>query len=622
MLIIGYFNSIYYCFSLDIRRIITFYTNNHEKVIPIHKVRFFSLQYKILIFSLILILIPLLTVGIISYIKSSEIITKKVSASNLNTVRQIGSNIEFVIQDVHDSSLYLLQNNEIRNFMSSSSDKVPDDAQKNRIYQSLMYLLASKKYVHSIYIQGFNGVTIDTRSAFNQIDDATIKKASELKGRYIWTTGELTNYDYTKTNVFSLIRVMNDVNNITHSFAVLKINISENAITNIYKNELINEYSQFLIVNSQDKIISHFSKNGQEVPALGEVINDSIRKNKDGYYQLKIGGQSYLVTFYNIDSVNWKLINLVPLKELLKENIVIQEVMLYVIIGSFIVCAIFALLFSVKILGPLKHFRVLMKELENENFDVSFDVKGNDEIAMLGKSFNKMSSRLKELMNQIYFVRIKQREAELAALQAQINPHFLYNTLDTIYWLSRIENAFETSKLVEALSKLFRLSLNSGNEFTTVRDEVSNLQNYIIIQQKRYEDMISFTIDVSEDVKNCKVVKLILQPMVENAIYHGLEKKGEKGTITVSIYRRNSILVYEINDDGNGSDEVEVSQLLQKVGKDNRGFGIKNVNDRIKLYYGNDYGLEFHSSPGIGTKVIITQPYVKGDANNDRSNDR
>jgi two-component system, sensor histidine kinase YesM len=585
----------------------------YPKVMIIIRKRFFSLQYKIFIFSLFLILIPMLAVGFISYIKSSGIVMKKVSISNLNTISQIGSNIEFIMQDVHDTSLYLLQDEQIRTSLNLKSNTDAKDIEKYKIkvQQSLMYLLASKKYIQSIYIQGVNGITVDTKGAFNQLDDEMVKKVIALNGGYIWTTGTLTNYDNTKVKVFSFVRLLKDINNINHSLAILKINVSEQEISNIYKNELISENGDFLIIDDKNSIISRLNNENPVKVSLNEIINDTVHKNKDGYFQINIDGRAYLVTFYNINNTNWRLINLVPLKELLKENIIIQEIMLAAILASFIISAIFAFLFSLHVLSPLKRFRFLMKELEHENFDVSIEVKGNDEISILGKSFNKMSTRLKELMNEIYYVRIKQREAELAALQAQINPHFLYNTLDTIYWMSRIENAFSTSKLIEALSKLFRLSLNSGSEFTTVRNEVDHLNNYIIIQQKRYEGLIDFSINVTEDVIDCKVVKLVLQPMVENAIYHGIEKKGEKGEISVSITRKEDILVYEITDDGNGADEAEVNKLLQNVEEENRGFCLKNVNDRIKLYFGRKFGLEFHSSPGSGTKVVITQPYIR-----------
>ncbi|HBE76488.1 MAG TPA: two-component sensor histidine kinase [Firmicutes bacterium] len=586
--------------------------------------KFFSLQYKILILSLVLIITPLFTVGIISYLKSSEIIEKKVSITNLNTVQQIGRNLEFIFQDVHDTSLFLFQDKQIRNFFQLSPDLPAIYLQKQKLAteESLIYLLSSKKYIHSIHIKGFNGLTIETKHALYDLDPKIEQQVIDLRGRYLWISNRIINYNRSTINALSLFRVMNDLEFIDRRLAIIQINIDEAEIAKIYENNSISKAGYFFILDQHQKVISPLS-NTLGKPIQPDFINNKLLSRKEGYYEIKSGHQGFLVTFYKIDDVNWTLINIMPLKELLKENSAIQKVNLSVIIISFLACIAFALLFSSKVLGPLKQLRTLMKKVENENFDVSIEIKGTDEIALLGRSFNKMSARLKELLNQVYISQIKQREAELKALQAQVNPHFLYNTLDTIYWSSRLEKAPETSKLVEALSKLFRLSLNSGDELTTIGKEVEHLKNYLTIQQKRYQGMIDFTIKISADeILDCKVVKLVLQPLVENAIYHGIEKKGQPGRIDISISRQNNQLIYIISDDGNGADEAELNGLLsRKAGDNNRGFGIQNVNDRIKLYFGAEFGIQFYSQPGQGTKVIVTQPYTKGDAGNAASND-
>ena len=598
------------------------YEQLSAEIIVLQK-KFFSLQYKVFLFSLILIAIPLLIVGTVSYIKSAEIIQKKVSQSNLNTVRQIAANIELILQDVHNTSLHLFQNDQIRTFLKLSENAPYKEIQKYNIkaQESLMYLLCSKKYIHSIYIKGFNGITIDTKGILYQIDKHIEKKILELKGGYLWITDKLVNSNYTTTDVFSLKRVINDIDNITARLATLSINIDEKQISNIYKDKIIGEKGDFFIIDRHSRIISALNKGklGEEIQE--QLRPDEINKKKDGYYRIKMGNQDFLITYCNIDNAGWTLINIVPIEELLKEIAVIKQVTLIGILVSFIICIMVALIFTIKVLSPIKQVRKLMGKLEKEDFNVSMDLNGNDEIALLGRSFNKMSGRLRELIREVYQGQLKQKEAELIAIQAQINPHFLYNTLDTIYWMARIEKAFETSSLVGALSKLFRLSLNKGNKFTTVKNEVEHLKNYIIIQQKRYEDMIDFSFHVPDEVLDCKVIKLVLQPLVENAIYHGIEKKGEAGKIDISIAKKNDRLLYTITDDGNGVDEKEINGLLKKVGNNNRGFGIKNVNDRIKLCFGEDYGLRFHSSRDMGTRVIVTQPYIKENDKNDRSID-
>lgn len=580
------------------------------------KKRFFSFQYKILIFSFILILIPILIIGIFSYKESLKIVQQKVSISNLNTVKQVGERIEFIFQDAHDMSLFLIQNDDVREFFKLKNDEESEQINAGiiRLNNKLMYLISSKPYINSIYFAGFNGISMDTRNAYNTIDTETEKRIIQRKGGYIWDIGSITNYDGTSTNVFSLIRVVNDMYNITDRLAIMKINIDEKDLSGIYGDKILGKRDDFFILDAGNRIVSSIDKNKLGQNFTIDLWDRRPDNPKEGYFQTKLDGQDYLVTYFMIDNLGYKLINLVPLKELLKENEVIQKVMLEVAVISFLVCILLALLFSIKVLGPLKMICAQMKKVENEDFDVQVNLKGNDEIAMLGRSFNKMSAKLKELISQVYLMKIKHKEAEFAALQAQINPHFLYNALDTIYWMGRMEKAFETSKLVEALAKLFRLNLNSGREIILLQDEVEHLQNYMIIQKKRYRDAISFNIDIEDGLLECRVIKLVLQPLVENAIVHGIDKKEGKGNISVSIRKEAENLIYEVRDDGIGIDVKEINLLLEDVGDSNRGLGIKNVNDRLKLYFGEQYGLEFFGGNGRGTTVIVKQTYIEGGA--------
>lgn len=578
------------------------------------KKRFFSLQYKLLFFSLVIILIPILTLGIFSYNESLDIVKQKVSISNLNTVRQVGERVEAIFQDAHDLSLFLIRNDDVRKFfMLENADGVTEA--KARIIQlnnELMYLLSTKPYIYSIYFKGFNGISTDTRNSSNPIDPDIEEELIRLKGGYIWDIGNIINYGGMETKVFSLMRVYNDMNYIPNRLAIMKINIDEQEISQIYSSEITGENDEYFIINNDNNIISSIDKGKVGTKLNSQIVGNIPKHNKEGYFQEVVNGNDYLITYYYIDNMDYTIVNTVPLKELLKDNSVIQIAMLEVAGLSFIVCVLFAFLFSTYVLQPLKNICAQMKKVENEDFDVQVNCKRNDEIAMLGRSFNKMSLKLKELINQVYLVNIKQKEAELAALHAQINPHFLYNTLDTIYWVSRKEKAPETGKLIEALAKLFRLSLNNGKELILLNSEVEHLKNYLVIQKKRYGNSIKFSLDIEEELLDCKVLKLILQPLLENAIVHGIDKKEGKGNINVTIKKSDGNIIYEIVDDGIGIDVDEAYSLLENTTESNKGIGIKNINDRLKLSFGDQYGLQFFHAEGGGTKVVVLHPYIKG----------
>ncbi|MCX7709849.1 MAG: sensor histidine kinase [Clostridia bacterium] len=583
---------------------------------------FFSLKNKVLIFSIALMIIPLVSLGIIAYTKSSEIIKQKVSLSNYYTVSQIGNNIELITRDIRDTSLYLIQDKDVRDFLKMSGSEPGDviGMQKERVSETLKQLMISKPLIYSTYLKSYQGMSIDEKGVNNKIDKETEKRVLDLKGGYIWTYNTIIDYYNKPIQVFSLIRAFNDINNITNKLGILKIDLRMDAIYNSFKNNTIGKQGEFLIVDNGSRILSSLDEE-----KLGSILPEElILKNgypeKSGYFEQQINGEEFVVTYYCIENTDLKLINLVPIKELLKENLFIQKAMLLTSLVSIIVCIALAFLVSSRVLSPLKQMRTLMKKLEREDFDVYIEPKGNDEITLLSKSFNKMSAKLKEVINLVYSAQLKQKEAELKALQEQVNPHFLYNTLDTIYWMSRMEHAFETGKIIEALSKLFRLSLNSGKDITSVKSEVEHLKNYMVIQQVRYEDMIEFKLSVDEAVLDCKTIKLVLQPLVENAIHHGIEKKGEKGIIEVTVSTDGNNLIYTVKDDGLGIDMEEINTLLKNVSDSNRGFAIKNVNDRIKLYFGDSFGLSFRNEDP-GCRVTVVQPLMKGDMRNDQLND-
>ncbi|QJD86390.1 sensor histidine kinase [Cohnella herbarum] len=576
--------------------------------------RFISLQHKILFFTLILVLIPLLVVGILSYVKSSEIIRQKVSVSDLNTVTQIGQNLEFMFDYFNDTSLFMMQSNEVRNFlkMSTDVDPVVYDEQKSLTEQLLTNLPNAKTFVHSIQLEGLYGNRLNARTTVRPLTPERISEILDSNGMPLWYFNEVELANGAKKKVITYERKIKDINNISSSLGVLQMNMDLDAINRLLESRLSGDIDGFYLLNENNSIIA--STNGSsENQTISDLIGGPLELDyEQGYLELKIDRTPYVVTYDKIMPLEWHVIHLVPVRALLQENQIIPRIIIIAILITFFICAGMAYLFSRQIILPVRKLSRLMSQVEGEDFNARITVSGNDEITQLGTSFNKMLVRLQEMISEVYTAQINKKEAEFKAFQAQINPHFLYNTLDTIYWMSRMEKAFETSELVQALSKLFRLSLNSGREITTVRDEVEHLRYYVVIQQKRYEDMIDFQIAADDETLDCQTVKLILQPIVENAIVHGIEKKGEPGVVRVDIKREQDDLVFYIYDSGDGVNLQEIQRLLEQYGENNKGFAVKNINDRIQLYFGTQYGIEFMNVPD-GTVVKVVQPFVRGE---------
>lgn len=247
--------------------------------------------------------------------------------------------------------------------------------------------------------------------------------------------------------------------------------------------------------------------------------------------------------------------------------------------------------------------------------DMQMESDDRDEIGMLYRGFGSMMKRIRTLINEVYLSKITQKEAELKALQAQINPHFLYNTLDSIIWMAETNDS-NIVAMTEALAKLFRISLNKGNEEISLERELEHVKNYLIIQSMRYADKFTYEISAEPGVERCRTIKLILQPIVENCIYHGIKKKRGTGKITIRAYRREQNLIIEVSDDGCGMPEEICRKILSdEIESENisgSGIGVKNVNERIQLRFGKKYGLSYSSEEGIGTTVTYVLPYNEG----------
>jgi two-component system, sensor histidine kinase YesM len=262
--------------------------------------------------------------------------------------------------------------------------------------------------------------------------------------------------------------------------------------------------------------------------------------------------------------------------------------------------------------------RALMKEAEEGNLAVRFEGRQEDEIGYLGKSFNTMIEEVQKLLGLVYHEQQSKREAELKILHEQIKPHFLYNTLDTIQWMAQEHGARDIVEVVAALTSLFRIGLSRGKEMIRLAEELEHVRSYLVIQKARYEDKFDFSLASDEEVLSSMVLKLTLQPLVENAIYHGIKERRGHGSIRVEAGKQDGMLVMRVSDDGVGMSPAKLEEVREMLkaslprGSGLAGYGIHNVQERIQLSFGARYGLRFESSPA-GTTVEILHPLIAGE---------
>ena len=422
----------------------------------------------------------------------------------------------------------------------------------------------------------------------------------------------------TDDEVISLSREVQSYENGTFRGVIL-INLNMNKITEICNSFQEKQENFICIINDKGELV-YEQQNGRERFAFDEKenrqeLNTALGKTKESCFRLNYRGEKYLVTRTDMKTTGWTLVSMVPYKSVMAETMASSGVMILAVAITLIVTLLLLNRILTGVVKPLKKLEKYMVQVNPDNMDQRMEILTDDEIGHLSMKFNQMMDRIRNLKEQVIEEQEDKRKYELQALQAQINPHFLYNTLDSIIWMAETNDS-NIVAMTEALAKLFRISLNKGNEEISLERELEHVKNYLIIQSMRYADKFTYEISAEPGVERCRTIKLILQPIVENCIYHGIKKKRGTGKITIRAYRREQNLIIEVSDDGCGmpeeicrkilSDEIESEDISGS------GIGVKNVNERIQLRFGKKYGLSYSSEEGVGTTVTYVLPYNEG----------
>jgi two-component system, sensor histidine kinase YesM len=417
----------------------------------------------------------------------------------------------------------------------------------------------------------------------------------------------------TDDETISLSREIQDYEDGTF-LGVILINLNMNKITEICASFQENTSGALGILNESGEAV-YLNGDAGNV-AVQDIdmkeLSEILEQYPENSFRIRLGGTKYLITKERMDSTGWYLINILPYSWLLSDLWKISMVIVLAVAGTLVVTLLSLDRILTNVIQPLKKLERHMARVTIENMNEQVNITTDDEIGHLAGNFNSMLERIENLKEQVVEEQEDKRRYELQALQAQINPHFLYNTLDSIIWMAETQDS-NIVAMTEALAKLFRISLNKGNEEILLKKEIEHVKNYLIIQSMRYADKFTFEICVEPEVEKCRIIKLILQPIVENCIYHGIKKKRGSGHIRIRAFREECNLIIKVEDDGCGiSQEMCRKMLSYEVEPENisgSGIGVKNVNERIQLRFGKEYGLSYQSEEGKGTTVTYLLHY-------------
>ena len=516
----------------------------------------------------------------------------------------------------------------VNNYLDIMKDKVSKTSQQmaksdslDDFVRDIEVTTAMQNDIYSIMVYDENGKILNSVSENPNIKENIYKDLSFDKILYS------TNDDYiiTPPHVNTLYKgeypwvvtiAVKEYQPLYNQYVYIAIDFQFSEIAKYIDHVGIGGHGYCYILDSNGNIVYHPQ---QQMIYSGLKNEDNLKVSHlvDGVYPQK----NSIYTIKTTDDARWRIVGVHYTEELKLERRtqIISGIAISLVCCIVIAFIIFAL-FSKIVNAPVRELVRSMKAFEKaaDSFEYNSPEQSVVELQILNDSFEHLVERTKELMEKVRNEEVVLRKTELKALQAQINPHFLYNTLDSIQWMCEQGNDKDAVKMVGALAKLFRISISRGRELITIKDEIQHANSYLIIQSFRYKNQFSYSFNVESGLEDCLCNKITIQPLIENAIYHGIDRMVDEGEIKISVKESedNDILII-VEDNGVGMTPEQCEKILSKGRSDSGGIGVKNVDDRLKIYFGQKYGLSIESELDVGTKVTVRIPKLRKEPENE-----
>ena len=414
--------------------------------------------------------------------------------------------------------------------------------------------------------------------------------------------------------VVSLSRTVELTRNGNSLLGVLLVDMNYSSIEQLLEKANSDTSGEYVYLMASDGEIIYHPKQNMIHMGMYQENNNKAAGYEDTTVEENFRGEKRLVTVKTISYTGWKLVSVVPMKSFSMGMTGMRNLVVLLVALTVLAAVLLNQMVSARISKPLRRLNNSVKEWEAGNMNPDIYIGGSMEVEHLGKTLQSTVSQIHQLMDDIVVEQEEKRKSELDALQSQINPHFLYNTLDSIVWMITGERYDDAVFMITQLASLFRISLSKGKTVIRIEDEVKHAQNYMNIQKIRYKNSFEVDFQIEEEILDGCIVKLVLQPLLENAIYYGMEYMDGEGEIHVRGYRKDKDIYLEVEDNGLGMPEEEAAELLngkERPHKHGSGVGLVNVHSRLKLRFGENYGLLIHSCPDEGMLVQIHIPYVQ-----------
>ena len=580
--------------------------------------KFHSIQNTIFVLTASLVLFAVITVTVISLNYTRSSIFENTVTYNRQLIGQVNADIDSYISYMENISSMLAENLDVKKYLFGEGEEA--DEAGVQLLSQFSTVLSSREDIYNLGILQKNGKALlnEGKSRLNTYVDMEkqewYRRAVENRDSFYLSSAHVQHMiQGERPWVITLSRYIPDPMN--KEGGVLFVDLNYSAIRKLCDDSSVGKKGYIFILDEDGNIVYH-PQQQQLYNELQTEYIDEVMNCQTDVLNMGDGDSARLYTISRSDITGWTVVSCSYISELLKKS---EEAQIIYMLMAVVLVAIALLISSFmakSITQPILKLQSSMALIQEGDFRAgNVEVESRNEIGSLTETFNVMTLRIQELMEQIINEQKAKRKSEMKALQSQINPHFLYNTLDSIIWMAESGKNEEVVLMTASLARLLRQNISNEEEEISIFEEVEYCRNYLTIQKMRYKDKLEFRIDVAPEITSCQIIKLVLQPLIENAIYHGLKYKESKGLLELIGYAAGEDIIFEIRDNGVGMDEETLNHIFERhtVNYRSNGVGVYNVERRIKLTYGQEYGITYKSRSGEGTVARVCIPKERRD---------
>lgn len=580
--------------------------------------KFHSIQNTIFVLMASLVLFAVITVTVISLNFTRSSIFENTVTYNRQLTGQVNADIDSYISYMENISSMLAENLDVKKYLFGEGEEA--DEAGVQLLSQFSTVLSSREDIYNLGILQKNGKALlnEGKSRLNTYVDMEnqewYRRAVENKDSFYLSSAHVQHMiQGERPWVITLSRYIPDPMN--KEGGVLFVDLNYSAIRKLCDDSSVGKKGYIFILDKDGNIVYH-PQQQQLYNELQTEYIDEVMNCQTDVLNMGNGDSARLYTISRSDTTGWTVVSCSYISELLKKSEEAQKIYMLMAVLLVAIALLISSFMAKSITQPILKLQSSMALIQEGDFRAgNVEVESRNEIGSLTETFNVMTLRIQELMEQNINEQKAKRKSEMKALQSQINPHFLYNTLDSIIWMAESGKNEEVVLMTASLARLLRQNISNEEEEISIFEEVEYCRNYLTIQKMRYKDKLEFRIDVAPEITSCQIIKLVLQPLIENAIYHGLKYKESKGLLELIGYAAGEDIIFEIRDNGVGMDEDTLNHIFERhtVNYRSNGVGVYNVERRIKLTYGQEYGITYKSRPGEGTVARVCIPKERRD---------